>query len=269
VIVLVTGGSSGIGLATVKRLVAQGHQVFSASRQPARAALPDGVTPIAFDVAVPRQAGAVVDEVVRAAGRIDVLVNNAAASMTHPLEETTDEDAHHLLEVNVFGPMRLARAVIPAMRAQGSGRIINVTSMNDTVPAPFSGWYSASKAALATLSYVLRAELRAQGIHVTVVAPGFFLTDMAKSLSADPPPSNSLHADTLRRLHDENLERLSSAGDPDDVAAAIEACLDEPEPPARMIVGLDAVGFESLIRGSSAEDLAAMLVDYVAQLAAR
>jgi NAD(P)-dependent dehydrogenase (short-subunit alcohol dehydrogenase family) len=265
-VIVVTGGSSGIGLATVKRLAKRGHRVFSASRQPARAELPDSVTPITCDVAVPSDAEAVVDEVMRAAGRIDVLVNNAGATAVQPVEETSDEDAHHLVEVNLFGPMRLCRAVIPTMRAQGGGRIVNVTSMNDTIPAPFSGWYSASKSALATLSYVLRAEVLAQGIHVTVVAPGFFLTDMATSLSAAPAPDSTHHGDALRRLHKENVERLSSAGDPDEVAAAIEACIDDAEPPARMIVGLDAVGFDALIRQSSAEDVATMMADYVAQL---
>ena len=265
-VVLVTGGSSGIGLATVKRLAARDHRVFTASRRPTRTPLPQGVTPVVFDVAAPDAVGALVAEVVDAAGTIDVLVNNAGAGGVQPLEDTTDEDAHRLLEVNVFGPMRLARAVIPVMRAQGGGRIINVSSMNDSLPAPFGGWYSASKAALTSLSYVLRAELRAHDIHVTVVAPGFFLTDMASELSATPIPEDSAHAEALRRLREQDEARLSTADDPDDVARAIEACIDNPEPPARLVVGLDAAGFESLIQSSSAEDLAGMLVDFVSQL---
>lgn len=267
-IVLVTGGSSGIGLATVKRLAARGHQVFTASRRPTRAPLPDGVTPVVFDAAASQDAQRIVDEVTRAAGRIDALVNNAGATMVRPVEETSDEDAHQLLEVNLFGPMRLARAVVPVMRRQGGGRILNVTSLNDSLPAPFSGWYSASKAALTSLSSVLRAELRSHGIHVTVIAPGFFLTEMATAVSAELSSEGSAYAPALERLRTENVDRLSTAGDPDEVATAIETCLDEDDPPARMVVGLDAVGFESLIRQSSAEDMAAMLCDYVAQLAA-
>ena len=265
-IVVVTGGSSGIGLATVRRLAAREHQVFAASRRPDRTELPAGVTPVVLDVSDPGQATSTVEQILAAAGRIDALVNNAGATMVGAADETSDDEAHRLLEVNLFGPMRMARAVIPVMRDQGGGRIVNVTSMNDTLPAPFSGWYSASKAALASLSYVMRAELLPEGIYTTVVAPGFFLTEMATELSSAPPPDTSPHAAALRRLQEENVERLSGAGDPDDVAAAIEACLDDLQPPARMIVGLDAVGFESLIQQSSAEDVAAMLVDYVAQL---
>jgi NAD(P)-dependent dehydrogenase (short-subunit alcohol dehydrogenase family) len=266
-VVLVTGGSSGIGLATVRRLAAGGHQVFAASRRPARASLPDGVTPIEFDVAVPEATDALVAEVVDAAGSIDVLVNNAGTGAVQPVEETSDEDAHRIFEVNLFGPMRLARRVIPVMRVKGGGRIVNVSSMNDILPAPFGGWYSASKAAFTSLSYVLRAELGAHGIHVTVVAPGFFLTEMASSLSAAPIPEDSVHATALRRLREQDAARIETAGDPDDVAAAIEACIEGPDPPARLVVGLDAVGFESLVQSSSADDVAAMLADFVAQLA--
>ncbi len=265
-VVLVTGGSSGIGLATVRRLAAGGHRVFTASRRPARTELPAGVTPLTFDAGDPSAASAVVAQVVEEAGRLDVLVNNAGAGAVGAVEETTEEDAHHVMEVNVFGPLRLIRAAIPVMRAQGGGRILNVSSLNDTLPAPFGGWYSASKAALTSLSYVLRAELHGSGIHVTVVAPGLFLTDMARSLSEEPPDEGSLYGEVLRRLREENANRLSGAGDPDDVGAAVAACVEDVDPLARIVVGLDAVGFESLVRQSSVDDLAAMLGDYVVQL---
>ena len=116
-----------------------------------------------LDVSDPAAAERAVRTVTEAAGRLDVLVNNAGSGILAPLEETADAEAHRTFEVNVFGPMRLARAVLPAMRAQGSGRIVNVTSVNDIAPAPFGGWYSASKAALASLSVVLGAELYGSG----------------------------------------------------------------------------------------------------------
>src|ERR1022692_3766158 len=109
-VVLVTGGSSGIGLAVVRRLATAGDQVFAASRNPQRAPLPEGVTRIAFDLEDPGVADPTVASVVMAAGRLDVLINNAGTGTLGPLEETDDDEEHRILEVNLFGPMRLACA---------------------------------------------------------------------------------------------------------------------------------------------------------------
>jgi NAD(P)-dependent dehydrogenase (short-subunit alcohol dehydrogenase family) len=267
-VVLVTGGSSGIGLATARRLSGAGHRVFVASRTPSRNPLPDGVTPIVFDVGRRDEAAAnaVVDTVVADAGRLDVLVNNAGTGTLGPLEETTDDAAHQVFEVNVFGAMRLARAAVTVMRSQGGGRIINVTSMNDALPAPFAGWYSASKAALASLSAVLDAEARVFGVSVTVIAPGFFRTEMAESLAGYEPPSESAYGVALARMRANDAGRLESAGDPDEVAAAIEGVIDAPDAPARVVVGADAQSMLKLVRDSDTETFAALLRDYVAQL---
>ncbi len=265
-VVLVTGGSSGIGLATVHRLAAAGHRVFAAARNPSRNPLPDGVTPLVLDVADPDAAEPAVKSVVDDAGRLDVLVNNAGTGQIGPVEEAGDDEARRVFEVNVVGPIRLARAAIPVMRAQGGGRIVNVTSMNDVLPSPFGGWYSASKAALASISSVLGAEVHQFGISVTVVAPGFFLTEMAQSLGATELPADSIYLDALTTLRAQNIGRLDGAGDPDDVAAAIELCIDAPEPPARVVVGADAEAFAKLVHDTDADTFAAMLRDFVAQL---
>ena len=267
-VVLVTGGSSGIGLATVRRLSAAGHRVFAASRNPARAALPDGVTALTVDVGDPDAATRAIGAVVDATGRLDVLVNNAGTGTIGAMEDTTDDEAHRIFEVNLFGPMRLARAVVPVMRAQGSGRIVNVTSMNDVLPAPFAGWYSASKAALASASAVLDAEVHPFGISVTVVAPGFFRTAMAEALSDYAPAPDSVYAAAVATLTSGNDARLATAGDPDQVAAAIEACIDAPSPPARVVVGADAEAMVKLVESTDAESFAKLLRDFVAQLSA-
>ena len=133
-VVLITGGSSGIGLATVRRLAGAGDQVFYASRKPAAVPLAAEVTHVPLDLADPRACDAAVQSVVAAAGRLDVLINNAGTAVLAPLEEGGDAEAHQTFEVNVFGPMRLIRAALPVMRAQGGGRIINVTSVNDIAP---------------------------------------------------------------------------------------------------------------------------------------
>lgn len=266
-VVLVTGGSSGIGLATVRRLAAAGDRVFSASRSPARGRLPDGVTPIAVDVADPAAATAAIKAVVDTSGRIDALVNNAGTGTLGPLEETADAEAHRIFEVNFFGPLRLARAAVPVMREQGSGRIVNVTSMNDSVPAPFGGLYSASKAALASASVVLDAEVHGFGIRVTVVAPGLFRTEMADSRSTYRVAEDSAYQSAFQGMTARTAAEPATA-DPDEVAVAIEECLRAADPPARVVVGADAEEMAKLVHGASADDFARLLRDYVAELAA-
>lgn len=267
-IVLVTGGSSGIGLATVRRLGANGHTVYSASRHPTRNGVPDGVTPIELDVVDAAAVEAVVAKIVGDAGGIDALVNNAGDGEIAAFEDTSDDDAHRILEVNLFGPMRLAKAVVPHMRALGGGRIVNVTSMNDTLPAPFGGWYSASKAALASASKVLDAEVHQFGISVTVVAPGLFRTEMAARLGEIAAPEGSNYTALIDSMRAANLTRLDSAGDPDEVAAAIEAALTADEAPARVVVGADAVAMADLVHSVDDDAFARLLRNFVAQLGA-
>ena len=266
-VVLVTGGSAGIGRATVQRLAAGGHRVFAASRRPERSPLPDGVTPLVLDVGDPAAAAPCIDAVVDAAGRIDALVNNAGTGAIGALEETGDDEAARIFEVNVFGPMRLARAAIPHMREQRGGRIVNVTSMNDVLPAPFAGWYSASKAALASASRVLDAEVHRFGIYVSVVAPGLFRSEMSDQLTTMEVPAGSLYATALTAIREQNIERVgTSAGDPSEVADAIASCIDAPSPPGRVIVGFDAPSMAKLVHDASDDDFTAMLRAFVAGL---
>lgn len=265
-VALVTGGSSGIGLAIVRRLAARSDHVFSASRRPERGPVIDGVTPLVLDVAKASAAQPAIDGIVSTAGRLDVLINNAGVGTLASIEDTTDEDARLIFETNVLGPLRLARAALPVMRRQGGGRIINVTSMNDTMPAPFAGHYSASKAALATASAVLDAEVRRFGVTVTVVAPGFFLTPMAESLADFSPPDGSAYAQPFAKMIAQQPARLPAAGDPDLVAQAVQRCLDAEDPPFRVVVGADAEGMERLARDAGPEGLATLLRDYVESL---
>jgi len=265
-VVLITGGSSGIGLATVRRLAEAGDQVFYASRTPAAVPIAGNVTHVPLDLADPRACETVVQSVLDEAGRLDVLVNNAGTAVLAPLEEEGDAEAHRTFEVNVFGPMRLIRAALPAMRAQGRGRIINVTSVNDIAMAPFGGWYSASKAAMASLSMVLGAELQGSGIFVTVVAPGLFVTGMSEQLPFARVADDSRYAAVFEKLRNESALELATAGDPDEVARAIADCVGSDQPPARIVVGADGIAMDETVRKASAEDLATMLREYVASL---
>ena len=265
-VVLVTGGSSGIGLATVRRLAAGGHRVFAASRNPTRAPLPAGVTPLTLDVGDPASAQPTVARVIDEEGRLDVLVNNAGAGVLAPIEETSDADVRQTFEVNVFGPLRLARAALPVMRAQRRGRIVNVTSMNDVLPAPFGGYYSASKAALASASAVLDAEVRPFGISVTVVAPGFFRTAMAEATGSFDVADDSPYAVPFAALMDGAPARIDTAADPDIVARAIEEVIGAGDPPARVIAGEDAKAMTKLLADGDPEHLSRMLRDFVRAL---
>jgi NAD(P)-dependent dehydrogenase (short-subunit alcohol dehydrogenase family) len=165
--------------------------------------------------------------------------------------------------------MRLARAALPPMRAQGGGRIINVTSMNDVLPAPFGGWYSASKAALASASAVLDAEVHRFGIFVTVVAPGLFETAMAKALDSFRVDDGSPYRAEFDGMIAENGSRIPDAGDPDEVAIAIEECLTAAEPPGRIVVGTDARSMDRLVRSTEPDAFTELLREYVAGLPAK
>jgi NAD(P)-dependent dehydrogenase (short-subunit alcohol dehydrogenase family) len=266
-VILVTGGSSGLGLATVRRLAASGDRVFYGSRTAAPAgSVGADVTHVPLDVADPASCSAAVSSVVSGAGRLDVLVNNAGTGELAPLEEATDEAAHRTFEVNVFGPMRLARAALPVMREQGGGRIVNVTSVNDIAPAPFGGWYSASKAALASLSCVLGAELSGTGIHVTVVAPGLFRTPMPEKQREQEAPPGSRYARAFEGIRKNGAAQLAMAADPDEAAEAIEELIRSQAPPARLVIGATGVALEERVRKTSAEDYAGLLRDAVVKL---
>jgi NAD(P)-dependent dehydrogenase (short-subunit alcohol dehydrogenase family) len=265
-VVLLTGGTSGIGLATAHRLAAAGDDLFIVARRPERGDLPDGCTTFAMDVADPSAAESAVAAVVDRAGRLDALINNAGTGPIAPFEEMDDAEVARIFEVNVFGPLRLMRTAIPVMRDQGGGRIVNVSSLNDTLPAVFASIYSATKAALANASVAIDAEVHGFGISVSVIAPGLFRSAMADALAEYDFGPDSLYRAASNTLQAQNRERLGGAGDPDDVARVIFDCVHGPTPPARVVVGLDALGMEKLVRGASSDDVRQMLRDYCTQL---
>ena len=173
-VALVTGASSGIGAATARRLARAGFVVYGAARRLDRlAALEgEGVRPLALDVTDDASMVAAVERVVAEQGRIDVLVNNAGYGSYGAVEDVPQEEARRQIEVNLFGLARLIQLVLPAMRAQGSGRIVNVTSMGGRIATAFGGWYHASKHAVEGLSDSLRQEVARFGIDVVVIEPG-------------------------------------------------------------------------------------------------
>src|SRR5262245_98013 len=170
-VVLITGASSGIGAACAARLAADGHRVFGTTRGAAPAA-PAGIEWLTLDVCEAASVAGGVGSVLAAAGRIDVLVNNAGVGVAGAVEDTTPEDLVRQLDTNLLGPLRLVRAVAPHMRERGGGRIVQISSLAGRLGVPIQSAYSASKFALEGLSEALALELRPFGIDVVLVQPG-------------------------------------------------------------------------------------------------
>src|SRR3954470_13859369 len=174
-VAVVTGVSSGIGNATARALVARGYRVFGTTRSEA-SIVPEKVERVLLDVRDGESIERGVDEVLAKADHIDLLVNNAGGSLNGAFEETRLGQARYLFELNFFGAVRMTQAVLPAMRARKSGRIVFVSSVLGFLPAPFMGFYAASKHALEGLAESLDHETRALGIRIALVEPGWTRT---------------------------------------------------------------------------------------------
>lgn len=173
-IAVVTGASSGIGSVAALRLLSLGFTVYGAARRLDRleAIAAKGVKPLALDVTDAESMQAGIEGVLTTTGRIDVLVNNAGYGSYGAIEDVSQDEAKRQFDVNVFGAMELTKLVLPHMRKQRSGRIINISSVGGRAVGPFGGWYHGTKFALEALSDSLRMELKPFGIDVVVVEPG-------------------------------------------------------------------------------------------------
>ncbi len=173
-VALVTGASSGMGKDIAGRLLAAGYEVYAGARRVDRMAGLDraGARTLAFDVTVEQSIVEVVDRIGQTSGRIDVLVNAAGYGQYGALEDVPMEDARRQMETNLFGLARLIQLCLPMMRAKGSGRILNISSIGGKFALPLGGWYHASKFALEGYSDALRNEVRQFGIDVVVIEPG-------------------------------------------------------------------------------------------------
>lgn len=177
-IVLITGASAGIGSATARTLAQAGYRVFGGVRNPDSAPGVPGVEYLQMDVRNDASVASAVRTVLEKAGRVDILINNAGVLLVGPVEATSDTEANALFDVNVFGVLRAVRAVLPSMRAQRSGLIVNISSVLGFMPAPFMGLYASSKHALEGLSESLDHEVRALGIRVVLLQPSFTRTKL-------------------------------------------------------------------------------------------
>lgn len=237
-VALVTGASSGIGLVTARALRNAGYQVFGTSRRQ----IPDttdGITMLVCDVIDEASVRNVVDEVVRRTGRIDLLVNNAGIGLLGGAEESTAAQAQSIFDVNVFGVMRMTRAVLPVMRAQGRGRIINLSSIFGLIPAPYNALYAATKHAVEGYSESLDHEVRTQGIRVILIEPGATKTPFEENIVRPDQPLPLY--DRIRADTESLMREIVSNGDaPERVADAIVMAANAECPKRRYTVGRTA-----------------------------
>src|SRR5579884_2178747 len=180
--VLITGCSSGIGAATARRLAAEGYTVYATARRPQTLAELErgGCRTLALDVTDEASMRAAVDEVTRVEGAVGVLVNNAGYSQSGAIESISMEDVRRQFETNVFGLIRMCQLVLPGMRAQRWGKIVNVGSMGGRLTFPGGGLYHATKYAVEALSDALRFEVRGFGVDVIVIEPGLIVTNFGE-----------------------------------------------------------------------------------------
>src|SRR5438477_5327196 len=234
-VALVTGISSGIGRATAAELARRGFRVFGTVRAAGATAVP-GIAEVVLDVrdeaSVERGVAAVLAE----AGRIDVLINNAGTTIVGAIEETDTVQARDLFDVNFFGAVRVTRAVLPAMRAQRGGRIVFVSSVLGFLPAPFMGFYAASKHAIEGYAESLDHEVRGLGIHAILVEPTFMKTLLDRN-SAAAAQTIGDYADARARVGASINASVASGGDPSVVAAVIAEALADEHPRVRYPVG--------------------------------
>jgi NAD(P)-dependent dehydrogenase (short-subunit alcohol dehydrogenase family) len=262
--VLVTGANSGIGLVTVLELAAAGYDVTGTVRSEAkaevvqRAASERGVVVRTVTMDVDSEDSCT--EVLGQVGPLWAVVNNAGYCQSGAVEDVTDAEARAQLETNVLAPMRIARLVLPGMREQGEGRIVNVSSVAGRMSTPLMGWYCASKHALEAVTDALRMEVEADGVRVVLVEPGMFGTDIwsAAKEGGFPAPSSARYAAAYARAEAVSSRGADKLPDPVWVARTIRVALANPVPLARYVVGADAV------TGILAETLAPTVVtDYV------
>lgn len=235
-VVLITGASSGIGKAIAEFLISKNYRVFGTSRNPSKQS--EGKFPlIALDVTKKETILSAVSQVISEAGKIDVLINNAGVGITGPLEETPDEEIKKAFDTNYFGPLNVIKAVLPEMRKNNGGLIINITSIAGYMGLPYRGIYSASKGALELTTEAFRMELRDFNIKMTNVAPGDFATNIAAGRYHAPVLENSPYKEpygnTLKLMN----QHVDEGEDPGIMAESIYRIINTKDPRGHYKIG--------------------------------
>lgn len=240
-VILITGASSGIGRATAIRLQQTGNLVYAAARRIDRlqSLAKYGIRPLALDLTQPDTLDQAVTTIQQQTGRLDILINNAGYGAYGAIETVPIKTAKRQFEVNLFGTARLIQAVLPIMRAQHSGRIINVTSIAGKIYQPLGGWYVATKHALEGLSDTLRSEVEAFGIQVVIIEPGLIQTEWAKIADQNLQTNTTAAAYAPLAAKTDALLKLAYrwASDPNVIAAVMMKAVTSRHPRSRYAAG--------------------------------
>jgi len=235
-VVLITGGSSGIGKSIGEFLHQKGFVVYGTSRNPEK--ILNSVFPlVALDVRNSDSIKAAVSKIIETSGRLDIVINNAGVGITGPLEEIPTEEIRNNFETNFFGPIEVMKAALPQMRKQNSGLIINITSIAGYMGLPYRSVYSASKGALELITEALRMEVKAFGVEITNVAPGDFATNIAAGRYHAPVIKNSayekVYGDVLATMND----HVDAGSNPNEMAEAVYKIIQTKKPNVHYKVG--------------------------------
>ncbi|WP_321913265.1 MULTISPECIES: oxidoreductase [unclassified Paraburkholderia] len=243
----ITGASRGIGALIAEAALANGNAVVAAGRNVQaiveRLGESAALLPVALDVTNEAQAKQAVQLALEQFGRVDVLVNNAGFGLLGAIEESADKDVRRMYDTNVFGLLNVTRAVLPTMRANRAGHVINISSIGGYRAAAGFGVYSSTKFAVEGITEALHAELKPLGIHATVVEPGYFRTDFLDASSLVVAPDVIADYDETSGAVRRKAEQMNhnQPGDPTKLAAALITLVDAANPPLRLPLGTDTL----------------------------
>ncbi|APG59967.1 SDR family oxidoreductase [Christiangramia salexigens] len=247
-VVFITGASSGIGKSIATYLSKRNFKVYGTSRNPDKSSIKE-FDLVALDVTDPSSIERAIAEVATREGKIDVLINNAGVGITGPIEETPESEIKKAFETNYFGPLNVIKSVLPVMRKNREGLIINITSIAGYMGLPYRGIYSATKGALEITAEAYRMELKQFNIKMTNIAPGDFATNIASGRYHAPvtkgSPYEKVYGNTLKLMND----HVDAGKDPNLMAEEVYRVIQEKDPRVHYKVGERLQKFSVLLKG--------------------
>jgi len=233
-VILITGASSGIGKASAKYLMEQGHIVYGTSRYPGSYPKPDGYTILQMDVADSDSIQNAVNQIFKDNDKIDVLINNAGFGIAGAIEVTSLDKAKEQFDTNFFGTVRLIKSVLPIMRQQSSGLIVNISSIGGIIGLPYQSMYSASKFAVEGLTESLYKELRSTNINVVLLEPGDFKTGFTEKREIS---KNAEHSNTFKTALEVIENDENNGQNPIMIGKLLNKIINKPNPRLRYVIG--------------------------------
>jgi NADP-dependent 3-hydroxy acid dehydrogenase YdfG len=235
--IVVTGGTSGIGLAICSYLASKKHTVFGTGRDIDKPDLPDNINWVKMDVTNVESIKNAINHIIEKTGKIDVLINNAGIGMAGAIEECNMNDVLTMFDTNVYGILRTSKEVLPYMRKQAKGLIINISSIGGLMGLPYRGIYSSTKSSVETISEALSMEVMQFGIKVTIIEPGDFNTTINQNRKIVQPNETSPYFQDFNRIHSIIQEEVSQGEDPLLIGKLVERIIQSNKPRLRYKIG--------------------------------